>query len=132
LHETNGSLQIGSKIIMATKKVENGSIPHKTSGEIQSAETPTWKHALLDLLSNSVAARKELADGEVVLYDLHGKPIVVVLDYQHFTAMVEKLEDLLDAQRAREGLEALQRGDETTVPWERVKANLLVEGLIDE
>ena len=113
---------------MTSEKNKNG----KVQLENEATHPSAWKRAILDVLQKSAAARQELAEGEVVLEDRHHKPVAVVLDYQHFTAMVEKLEDLLDAQSAREALDALRRGDEETIPWETVKANLRAEGLLDE
>jgi PHD/YefM family antitoxin component YafN of YafNO toxin-antitoxin module len=109
-------------------KTENGGV----RGRNNMANSSSWKEAILDLLETDAVARKDLADGEVILEDRRGKPIAVLIDYQHYETMVEKLEDLLDAQSAREGLEALRRGEEETIPWETVKARLLAEGLIDE
>lgn len=40
---------------------------------------------------------------------------------------LELLEELEDAQAAREGLEALARGE--TIPWEEVKAELGLSGI---
>ena len=99
--------------------------------ESEAGDPSTWKRDLLDILDNNSAARKDLSEDEVILEDHHGKPVFVVLDYQHYAAIVAKLEDLLDAQSARDALEALRCGDEKTTPWETIKADLVTEGLID-
>jgi hypothetical protein len=98
----------------------------------EAKDASVWKEAMLRVLEQYGAAWKDLFDGEVIIEDRQGKPLAVVLDYQHFTKIIEKLEDLLDAQSAREAIAAMERGEEKPIPWDQVKANLLAEGLIDE
>ena len=64
---------------------------------------------------------------ERIVIGTRGKPKVAIIPIED----LELLEDLEDAQAAREGLAARERGE--TIPWAQVKAELgLAEGEADE
>ena len=56
------------------------------------------------------------------LTDPTGKRLSVLLPLAEYEALIERLEDLEDLDDAREVLARIDRGEETTVPWETVKA----------
>ncbi|MCC6455786.1 MAG: type II toxin-antitoxin system Phd/YefM family antitoxin [Caldilineaceae bacterium] len=70
--------------------------------------------------------------GQDVVIERRSKPVVAMIRYEDYAAIQEELEDLRDAQRAREVLEAIRSGKMKTVPWEQLKAELKAEGLIDD
>ena len=61
--------------------------------------------------------------GERVIVSSRGTPKAAVIGMDDLRKL-ERLEELEDALSAWEGLEAHRRGE--TLPWEEVKANLLV------
>jgi hypothetical protein len=56
--------------------------------------------------------------------DPDGKRLSVLLPLAEYEALIERLEDLEDLDDAREVLVRIDRGEEETVPWETVKADL--------
>lgn len=56
--------------------------------------------------------------------DPDGKCLSVLLPLAEYEALIERLEDLEDLEDAREVLARIERGEEETVPWETVKAEL--------
>ena len=70
--------------------------------------------------------------GQDVVIERRSKPVVAMIRYEDYEAIQEELEDLRDAQRAREVLEAIHSGKMKTVPWEKLRAELKAEGLIDD
>jgi prevent-host-death family protein len=59
--------------------------------------------------------------GERIVIASRGKPKAAIIGIED----LELLQDLEDAQAAREALEAHRRGD--TIPWEEIKAELAEE-----
>jgi prevent-host-death family protein len=59
--------------------------------------------------------------GEPLYLTKHGRPVAVLVDYDLFESVVERLEDYLD----REALAESQ--GETGIPWEQVKRELGLE-----
>jgi prevent-host-death family protein len=74
----------------------------------------------------------EVVAGQDIVIERRSKPVVAMIRYEDYEAIQEELEDLRDAQRAREVLEAIRSGKMKTVPWEKLKAELKAEGLIDD
>ena len=64
--------------------------------------------------------------GERIVVASRGKPKAAVIG----VADLELLEELEDAQSAREALAAYQAGE--TVPYEEYRVELVAEGLLDE
>ncbi len=64
--------------------------------------------------------------GERVIVASRGKPKAAVIS----VADLERLEELEDAQAAREAVAAYQAGE--TVPYEKFRAELVAESLLDE
>lgn len=58
------------------------------------------------------------------LTDPDGKPLSVLLPIAEYEALMERLEDLEDLGEAREVLARIERGEEETIPWETLKAEL--------
>lgn len=58
------------------------------------------------------------------LTDPDGKRLSVLLPIAEYEALMERLEDLEDLEDAREVLARIERGEEETVPWEAVRADL--------
>ena len=53
------------------------------------------------------------------------------MDDEH-RALIEALEDLLDAAEAARAYEEWKRDPSTARPWEEIRAELVAEGLLDE
>jgi prevent-host-death family protein len=70
--------------------------------------------------------------GQDVVIERRSKPVVAMIRYEDYAAIQEELEDLRDAQRAREIHEAIRSGKMKTVPWEKVRAELKAKGLLDD
>ena len=68
---------------------------------------------------------------ESIVITQHGEPVAALVDYAAFVALEDELDDLQAAQRAAAILEDIRAGRTTTVPWEKVKAELIAEGLLD-
>jgi prevent-host-death family protein len=64
--------------------------------------------------------------GERIVVASRGKPKAAVIS----VADLQRLEELEDAQAAREALAAYQAGD--TVPYDEYRLELVSEGLLDE
>ena len=109
-------------------KVEQGAV---TKGDVQ-AELEGLKLAILDVLVEYRDRWRQLLGNKALRVEYLGKPVAVVMAYEDFEALLEQLEDFEDAQSAREVLDAIRRGEEEIVPWEKVKAELITEGILDE
>ena len=64
--------------------------------------------------------------GERIVVASRGKPKAAVIS----VADLQRLEELEDAQAAREALAAYQKGE--TAPYKEYRAELVAEGLLDE
>jgi PHD/YefM family antitoxin component YafN of YafNO toxin-antitoxin module len=95
-------------------------------------DVAAFKRALLEVIEQHRAAWEQLPEDKAYLLEREGEPVAVVMAFQGFDALLERLEDLEDAESAREGLKAIESGEETTIPWEQVEAELRAEGLMDE
>ncbi len=73
-----------------------------------------------------------VVSGQDVVIERRSKPVVAMIRYEDYAALQEELEDLRDAQRAREIHEAIRSGKMKTVPWEKVRAELKAKGLLDD
>lgn len=69
--------------------------------------------------------------GEDIVVTRFGEPVVAVIDYDDYVAILDELDDLRAARRADAILDALEAGRTDTVPWEDVKAAMIAEGLLD-
>ena len=58
------------------------------------------------------------------LTDPNGKRLSVLLPLAEYEALIERVEDLEDLEDAREVLARVERGEEETVPWETMRAEL--------
>ena len=56
--------------------------------------------------------------------DADGKRLSVLLPIAEYEALMDRIEDLEDLTDAREVLTRIERGEEETIPWETVKADL--------
>ncbi len=56
--------------------------------------------------------------------DPDGKRLSVLLPIAEYEALVGRIEDLEDLAEAREVLTRIESGEEETIPWETVKAEL--------
>ena len=90
------------------------------------------------LESNEVRGRwSELvaatASGETdVVITQQGEPVLAIIDYVDYLAIVEALEDARLARRADAVMEDLEAGRTTARPWEEIRAEWIAEGLLDE
>ena len=62
---------------------------------------------------------KDLADGNIVLLR-HGKPVGMMVGYEHYGALLARIEDLEDVISI---YEARDEGSDLAVPWDKVKAD---------
>jgi PHD/YefM family antitoxin component YafN of YafNO toxin-antitoxin module len=90
------------------------------------------KRALLHVLDEHQEAWQQLEKGKALLIEREGQGMAVMMSYQDFEGILDQLEDLEDARDARQVLDAIERGEEEVVPWEKVKAELIAEGILDE
>lgn len=67
---------------------------------------------------------RDLEDARVVLLR-HGKPVGMMIGYEHYHALLARIEDLEDRLSV---FEAAAEGGDMVVPWEKVKAEV---GLLD-
>lgn len=70
--------------------------------------------------------------GQDVVIERRAKPVAVLIRYQDYAAIQQELEDLRDAQRAKEVREAIRSGKMKTKSLEQVKAALKEKGLLDD
>ena len=70
--------------------------------------------------------------GQDVVIQRRAKPVAVMIRYQDYEAIQQELEDLRDAQRAKEVHEAIRSGKMKTSSLEQVKAALKEKGLLDD
>jgi PHD/YefM family antitoxin component YafN of YafNO toxin-antitoxin module len=56
--------------------------------------------------------------------DPEGNRLSVLLPLAEYEALIERLEDLEDLEDARAVLARVERGEEDTIPWETVKAEM--------
>lgn len=103
-----------------------------TKGQASETELAGLKTALLDVLDEYRDKWPQLLEGKALRVEREGEPIAVVMAFDDFEALLERLEDLEDAEAARDALAAKQNGEETTIPWETLKSELMAEGLLDE
>lgn len=61
---------------------------------------------------------KDLEESNVVLLR-HGKPVGMMVGFEHYRALLERIEDLEDVIAVHE---ARAEGTDLAVPWDRVKA----------
>lgn len=104
----------------------------KTTEQASEAELTGLKTALLDVLDEYRDKWPQLLEGKAVRLEREGEPLAVVMAFDDFEALLERLEDLEDAEAVREAMTAKQRGEESTIPWEQLKTELIAEGLLDE
>lgn len=98
----------------------------------EQGDVAAFKRALLEVIEQHRAAWEQLPQDKAYRLDREGQPVAVVMSYQGFEALLDRLEDLEDARDADEILSAIERGEMTTRPWEQVEAELHAEGLLDE
>ena len=77
-------------------------------------------------------AFEAIGEGQDIVIERRSKPVAVMIRYEDYTAIQQELEDLRDAQRAKEVHEAIRSGKMKTKPWEQVKAALKEKGLLDD
>jgi prevent-host-death family protein len=73
-----------------------------------------------------------VATGQVVVVQGAGERVVALINADDYEAVLESLEDLRDAKRAREILDEVRSGKIETIPWEQVKAELRAQNLLDD
>jgi len=66
-----------------------------------------------------------------VVVERYGKPVVAVIPYADFEAVQDELDDLRAARRAGAAYEAWKRDPGQAVPYERFRAELVTERLLD-
>jgi PHD/YefM family antitoxin component YafN of YafNO toxin-antitoxin module len=103
----------------------------KPNGSSSDAELEGFKLALLEVLDEYRDRWLQLLDGKALRIGREGQPAAVVIAYEDFEAMLERIENLEDERDAREILEAIERGEETTITQEQLKAELRAEGILD-
>jgi len=73
-----------------------------------------------------------VVSGQDLVIERRSKPVAVMIRYQDYEAIQQELEDLRDAQRAKEVREAIRTGKMGTKSLEEVKAALKEKGLLDD
>ncbi len=85
---------------------------------------------------NIVAIRSQLADalnrvayqGHRIVLERRGKGVAALVSMDDLAAL-EKMEDEIDARKAKESLAEMKRKGLKPIPWEQVKAELGLRGL---
>lgn len=103
-----------------------------TPAKSDPANTEVLKSAVLEAIDKHHTAWAQLPEGNVLRVERRGEPVAVVMAYDDFEALLERLEDLEDMHDARKTFEAIERGEETTIPHEQLRAELIAEGLLDD
>ena len=85
-----------------------------------SVTTVQLRDAVSDILNRAAYGKERF---EVTR---NGKPLVAIVPIEDIR-LLEELEDRLDALRAREGVEAYERGAEEAIPLEQAKTELGLE-----
>ena len=115
----------------ATAKEQNPTESHPHPAALaEQDDVAAFKRALLEVIEQHRAAWEQLPQDKAYLLKREGEPVAVVMSYQGFEALLDRLEDLEDARDADEIMSAIERGEMTTKPWEQVKAELRAEGLL--
>lgn len=70
----------------------------------------------------------ELLHSVRFLVDSEGNPTDAVLSIDEWKSLIEWLEDLEDAVTVREYLRRQELGEDDTLPWEEVRAELVADG----
>ena len=60
-----------------------------------------------------------------------GEPVLAIIDYADYMAIVDALEDARLARRAAEVLTDLDAGRTDARPWAEIQAEWIAEGLLD-
>ena len=86
--------------------------------------------------SNSARAKwRDMLDsasaGEDVVITRYGKPITAMISYEDYVALVDELDDLRSAKRAKSIIADLEAGRTTSRSLDEVEADLRAEGLLD-
>ena len=74
----------------------------------------------------------EVENKGYVLTDDRDEPHAIILNYQMFKTLVERLEDLEDTLDAMEAWQEYKENPSTARPWDEIRAELITEGLWDE
>ena len=70
--------------------------------------------------------------GEDVVIERNGKALVVLIPIEDYEQIRDELDDLRAARRAEAVYEAWKHNPEIAEPWEKVRADLARDGLLDE
>lgn len=73
-----------------------------------------------------------VSSGQDLVIERRSKPVAVMIRYEDYTSIVAELEDLRDAQRAKEVRAAIRTGKMGKKSLEQVKAALKEKGLLDD
>jgi len=74
----------------------------------------------------------EVKNKGYVLTDDRDEPHAIILNYQTFRTLVERLEDLEDTLDALAAYQEYQENPSTARPWDEIRSELIAEGLWDE
>lgn len=91
-----------------------------------------FKRALLEVFDEYSDRWQSLLGGKALHIGREGQPAAVVMAYEDFEALLDRLEDLEDTRDAQAILEAIERSEEATITHEQLKAELRAEGLLNE
>jgi prevent-host-death family protein len=70
--------------------------------------------------------------GQDIVIERRAKRVAVMIRYEDYEAIQQELENLRDAQRAKEVRDAIRSGRLKTKPWAEVRAALKEKGLLDD
>lgn len=70
--------------------------------------------------------------GEDVVIERNGKALAVLIPIADYEKIRDELDDLRAARRAEAVYEAWKRNPEIAEPWEKARADLVKDGLLDE
>lgn len=98
----------------------------KTKPRVKVMNTEDVRRGLSGVLS-------DVAEGQDIVIERYSKKVGVVISYEDYEALQEKLEDIRDARLAEQVHEAIRNGKMKTVPWKQLKEELHAKkGLDDE
>jgi prevent-host-death family protein len=86
--------------------------------------------------NNARAKWRNLLDtasaGEDVVITRYGKPVTAMINYDDYIALIDELDDLRSARRAKIIIADLEAGRTTSRPLDDIEADLRAEGLLDD
>jgi prevent-host-death family protein len=97
----------------------------KTKPRIKVMNTEDVRRGLSGVLS-------DVAAGQDIVIERYSKKVGVVISYEDYEAIQEKLEDLRDARLAEQVYEAVRSGKMKTIPWRQLKEELRKKKGLDD